>query len=72
MHAALASVASAEGKFAQAVEHNREALRLEPTLPTARNSLAWLLATCPDAFVRDPADALRLAEGLGNEMREPT
>jgi tetratricopeptide (TPR) repeat protein len=72
VHAAMASVASAEGKLAEAVEHNREALRLEPTLPSARNSLAWLLATSPDASVRDPADALRLAEGLRNETREPT
>jgi spermidine synthase len=54
------------------VEHNREALRLEPTLPSARNNLAWLLATSPDASVRDPADALRLAEGLRQETREPT
>jgi len=72
VHAALASVASAEGKLAEAVEHNREALRHEPTLPSARNNLAWLLATSPDASVRDPADALRLAEGLFHETREPT
>ena len=72
VHAALASVASAEGKLMEAVEHNREALRLEPTLPSARNNLAWLLATSPGVSVRDPADALRLAEGLRNETREPT
>jgi spermidine synthase len=53
------------------VAHNREALRLEPTLPSARNNLAWLLATSPEASLRDPAEALRLAEGLRDETREP-
>jgi spermidine synthase len=68
----MAVVATAEGKLAEAVEHNREALRLEPRLRSARNNLAWLLATSPDASLRDPAEALRLAEGLRNEMREPS
>ena len=72
LHAAMATVASAEGRLAEAVEHNREALRLEPRLPSARNNLAWLLATSPDASLRDPAEALRLAEGLLSEAREPS
>jgi tetratricopeptide (TPR) repeat protein len=71
LHAAMAAVASAEGKLAEAVEYNREALRLEPTLRSARNNLAWLLATSPEASLRDPAEALRLAEGLRDETREP-
>ena len=68
----MAAVAGAEGKLAEAVAHNREALRLEPTLRSARNNLAWLLATSPDASLRDPAEALRFAEGLRDEAREPS
>jgi spermidine synthase len=72
LHAAMAAVATAEGKLAEAVAHNREALRLEPTLNSARNNLAWLLATSPDASLRDPAEALQIAEGLRDEAREPS
>jgi len=72
LRVAMAAVASAEGKFAEAVKQNRQALRLEPTLRSARNNLAWLLATSPDTSVRDPAEALRIAEGLRDEAREPS
>ena len=68
----MAAVATAEGKLAEAVAHSREALRLKPRLRSARNNLAWLLATSPDASLRDPVEALRLAEGLRNEEQEPS
>lgn len=45
-----------------AIQHYREALRLQPESLRALNNLAWLLAANPDARVRDPADAVRLAE----------
>lgn len=62
--AELGYVALAEGRHAEAVARTREALRLDPALAFARNNLAWLLATAPDASLRDPEQALRLAEGL--------
>ena len=40
----------------------RAALSLAPDQPDLLNNLAWLLATDPDATVRDGADAMRLAE----------
>jgi tetratricopeptide (TPR) repeat protein len=37
-------------------------LAAKPDQPEALNNLAWLLATSPDAAVRDGAEAVRLAE----------
>jgi serine/threonine protein kinase len=34
----------------------------EPMVPSIKNDLAWLLATCPDAKLRDPARALKVAK----------
>jgi Flp pilus assembly protein TadD len=63
-HLGLAAAANIEGRFATAVWHWREALRLDSAQHSARNNLAWLLATCPDPNVRDPAAAVQLAEEL--------
>ena len=37
-------------------------MRLKPNWTEALNNLAWLLATCSDAAVRNGADAVRFAE----------
>ena len=37
-------------------------MQTHPDLPELNNNLAWLLATCPDARVRDGAQAVQLAE----------
>jgi len=50
------------GKGREAVEQYRQALALKPNSFEALNNLAWLLATCADASVRDGAEAVRLAE----------
>ncbi len=49
-------------KFADAAAHFRRALRITPELLAAKNSLAWVLATCPDAALRDGAQAVALSE----------
>jgi tetratricopeptide (TPR) repeat protein len=46
------------GRFEEAVTHHQEALRIQPDFAGAHNNLAWLLATCPDAAVRDGRRAL--------------
>ncbi len=51
----------AEGKFGAAAKYYREAVRRNRTSPQALNNLAWIMATSPDASVRDGAEALRLA-----------
>ena len=62
VHGALASLAVKEGKYGEAIEGYREALRHPPTSHEALNDLAWLLATCPEAKYRDGAEAVQLAE----------
>jgi Flp pilus assembly protein TadD len=50
------------GEVSEAVSHYRQALILHPGSPEVANNLAWLLATSDDDSVRDPAQALRLAQ----------
>ena len=61
-HAALAVVLAAEGQEAAAVRRGRAALAIDPELGWAANNLAWILATTRDPSLRDPAEAVRLAE----------
>ena len=50
------------GQPVEAVRHYREAIRLRPDWPVALNDLAWILATHPQAEVRNGTEAVRLAE----------
>jgi tetratricopeptide (TPR) repeat protein len=61
-HVQLATLFLQSGKPREAVAEYREALVSRPDQPEALNNVAWLLATCPDATVRNGADAVRLAE----------
>ena len=70
--AALARLAGADKKLGEAVKHFREALRLDPGLSSARNDLAWLLATAADPSLRSPEEAVRLAEDLGSAAQPPS
>ncbi len=49
------------GEYQKALADYKEALRLAPDNADACNSLAWLLATCPDDGVRDGRRAVELA-----------
>ncbi len=51
-----------QGKTAQALEHWRAGLRQEPDRLTVLNQAAWVLATCPEATIRNGAEAVELAE----------
>jgi Flp pilus assembly protein TadD len=55
------------GHVPAAVEEYETAMRLDPRDPAARNNLAWLRATHPDAAHRDAAQALALAGALARE-----
>jgi tetratricopeptide (TPR) repeat protein len=48
-------------EYAKAVADYEQAIRLAPDDPTGHTDLAWLLATCPDAEVRDGKRAVELA-----------
>lgn len=45
----------------EAVHHWQRALALRPDFADAQNNLAWVLATCPDAGVRNGQEAIDLA-----------
>jgi spermidine synthase len=46
----------------EAIHYYREAIRLDPQSATALNNLAWLLATHPDAILRNVPEAVQFAE----------
>ena len=49
------------GEYGPARAASEEAMELDPTDESPLNELAWLLATCPDAKVRDGKTAVELA-----------
>jgi Flp pilus assembly protein TadD len=61
MRAQVAGAWAGQGKFECAVQAYRSALALQPDSPEVLNNLAWILATCPQADLRDGAEAVRLA-----------
>jgi tetratricopeptide (TPR) repeat protein len=50
-----------KGSVGGAIAHFQKALELEPAQPAVQNNLAWLLATCPEASLRNGARAVELA-----------
>jgi tetratricopeptide (TPR) repeat protein len=60
------------GQLAEASRAYREALRLKPDWPLVQIFLARILATAPDAALRDPQDAVRLAEAACDAPQTPT
>ncbi len=60
-HNNLGNALAGQGKIAEAVVQWREAVRLQPNQIALVNNLAWLLATCPEASVRNGAEAVELA-----------
>ena len=61
-HYNLAVALAAERRPVDALSHFRRALETRPDWPASLGGLAWLLATHPDPGVRDPLEAVRLAE----------
>jgi serine/threonine protein kinase len=64
-HHALGNLLWAAGRREEATEEFRRAekgWRDEPRSVRNRSCLAWLLATCPDAQLRKPAEAVELAK----------
>jgi protein O-mannosyl-transferase len=55
------------GRADEAVSHLQKALVIEPSNPEGQRNLAWVLATSPEAHIRDGAKAVQLAE-RANEL----
>jgi tetratricopeptide (TPR) repeat protein len=60
----LAIALSKQDEAAEAIRWYRETLRLKPNSIEAATELSWLLATHPDAAIRDAAQALQLASAV--------
>jgi tetratricopeptide (TPR) repeat protein len=72
-HNNLGMVLREQGRIADAVAHWREAIRLDPRDGFAVQQLAWTMATCSDATIRNAREAVELARwGVQlSEGREP-
>jgi Flp pilus assembly protein TadD len=62
VHVQVAAILTFQEHFQDAVEHYLAALQLKPDAPDVLNNLAWLLVSCPDAHIRDGAQAVKYAE----------
>jgi len=62
LHIQIGATESGLGHFRAAMDHYQTALRLAADSPDGLNNLAWLLATCPDATVRNGVEAVHCAE----------
>lgn len=70
----LGTIYLAEHHSAEAIPHFEKAVEVEPDNVEALNNLAWALATCPDARMRDGARAVQIAS-KANQLsgdKEPT
>ena len=61
-HASLGQILASEKNPAAAVQHYRQALQANPDWPVVLNNLAWLLASNPDAQLRNGVEAVQLAQ----------
>jgi len=71
LHVGMALASAQLGDFARAVRHGRKALQLDPTLDSAANNLAWILATSPDPSARNPDESIRIMGRLLGEAERP-
>jgi tetratricopeptide (TPR) repeat protein len=60
-HFNLATMLRRTGRVNEAINHFQKALQIKPDDPEIQNSLAWLLATCPQASLRNGNKAVELA-----------
>ncbi len=62
LRASLAALLASQGKYAEAIKQYQDALQLNKQLLIAQMNLAWILATAPDAQLRNANEAARLAQ----------
>jgi Flp pilus assembly protein TadD len=66
-HYGLGNALLQKGSTAEAITQYQRALQIKPVYPEVQSNLAWLLATCAEASLRDGNKALELAR-QANEL----
>ena len=66
---ALSQLLFADAKDAEAIAVLERVLKISPQDAELRNSLAWILATCPNTDFRNGARAVQLSTGLNSKSR---
>jgi tetratricopeptide (TPR) repeat protein len=61
IHYNLGVALSQKGRMDEAITHYQKALEIKPQFAEAQDKLAWLLATCPTASLRNGNKAVELA-----------
>ncbi len=61
-HYNLGNALLQKGRVNAAIAQYQQALQIKPDAPGVLNNLAWLLATCSDAHLRDGVQAVKYAE----------
>jgi len=69
---ALASGATSEGRYHDALEYHRKLERVAPGHVSNLNNLAWLLATASSDTIREPDEAVQLARRLVEGRADPS
>jgi tetratricopeptide (TPR) repeat protein len=62
VHNNLGVVFTQQERMEEAISHFQKALAIKPNYVEAQNNLAWVLATCPQASLRNGIKAVELAE----------
>ena len=57
----LASTLDGEGRYIEAVQLYKDALKVQPNHAGVLNNFAWLLASCPEATLRNGSEAMQHA-----------
>ena len=65
----LANAYRADGQLEEAMKAYRHTLKLQPQMTLAANNLAWVLATHPQAELRDGAEAVTWAEQVCEQTK---
>jgi tetratricopeptide (TPR) repeat protein/serine/threonine protein kinase len=60
-HVCLGDALSQQDKLDEAIDVYRTIIKLQPNSPVTHSKIAWILATRPEAHLRDPKQALALA-----------
>jgi Flp pilus assembly protein TadD len=61
VHNNLGLALARKGQWAEAIVHCQKAVTLQPAALAPHNDLAWLMATCPQAALRNGVKAVELA-----------